>query len=318
MAKRRSSSVFNTSKRIRLGIWGLGRGMSFYQACNALHFDVVAGCDYNAHMRKNFLEANPGAFATDDADEFLAQDVDAILLATFCPAHADDAIRCLEAGKHVLSEVTAFHTMAEGVALVEAVERSGRIYNLAENYPFSAPQTYLAKRWREGLFGDLQYAEGEYVHDIRSLAFTYIDGTPVNPGYRLHNWRSWLNFHYYCTHSLGPVMHITGTRPVRVSALPAPVGLPALIPGKEMGMAGITPSLIAMDNGALVRNLMGNTTNDVHQFRYWGTKGSAEIGHDGLQLRLGGHGYSPKLNVDADWGELTPLAEKMGHGGGDF
>ncbi|HPX42262.1 MAG TPA: Gfo/Idh/MocA family oxidoreductase, partial [Candidatus Hydrogenedentes bacterium] len=176
MSTKHNTRIFNTDRRIRLGIFGLGRGMSFYRTCAALNLDVVAGCDYNAHMRENFLQANPGAFATANVDEFLAQDIDAVLLATFCPAHAGDAIRCLQAGKHVLSEVTAFHTLAEGVRLVEAVERSGKVYNLAENYPWTPANMWLARRWKEGLFGDLMYAEYEYVHECRSLAYTYIDG----------------------------------------------------------------------------------------------------------------------------------------------
>ena len=122
----KSGRIFDTDKRIRLGIWGLGRGMSFYHSCKALNIDVVAGCDFNEHMRNRFKDAQPAAFVTADGDEFLKQDFDAVLLATFCPAHADDAIRAMEAGKHVLSEVTAFHTMAEGVRLTEAVIRTGR------------------------------------------------------------------------------------------------------------------------------------------------------------------------------------------------
>jgi predicted dehydrogenase len=317
MPRSKTGPVFQTDKRIRLGVWGLGRGLSFYKTCAALHLDVVAGCDFNAHMCNRFKQMYPDALVTDDADAFLSADFDAVLLATYCPAHADDAIRCLEAGKHVLSEVTAFHTMAEGVRLVEAVEKTGLVYNLAENYPFTAEQMYIARRWREGLFGELMYAEGEYVHEVRSLAYTYIDGVPIQPGYTLHNWRSWLNFHYYCTHSLGPIMHITGTRPVRVVALPGYHTLPGFPPVKGGGLGDVAPSLINMNNGAVVKNLMGGTTNDAHIFRYWGTKGAAEINH-GLFLRLGGGGGSPKFQVHADWGELTPLAEKMGHGGGDF
>lgn len=102
-----------------------------------MNVDVVAECDYNARLRRNFLEANPGAYVTAQADEFLKQDFDVMLLPNYCPAHAADAIRCLRAGKHVLSEVTAFHPLAEGVRLVEEVERSGLVYNLAENYPFN-------------------------------------------------------------------------------------------------------------------------------------------------------------------------------------
>lgn len=316
--KQASPRIFDTDRRIRLGIWGLGRGMSFYQTCAALNIDVVAGCDYNEHMRQAFLRANPGAFATADAEAFLARDFDAVLLATYCPAHANDAIRCLRAGKHVLSEVTAFHTLAEGVRLVEAVEQSGKVYNLAENYPFTATNMYLARRWREGLFGDLMYAEYEYVHECRSLCYTYIDGVPVRPGHTVHNWRTWINYHYYCTHSLGPIMVITGTRPTRVTALPAEQTLAGYLMKNREGMGGVTPSLINMSNGAVVRNLMGATTNDSHQQRLWGTLGSAEIGHDGLLLRLGASGGSPKLKVTPRWDVLGELAARTGHGGGDF
>jgi len=317
MAKRKTQGVFNTNKRIRLGVWGLGRGLNFYSACASLNLDVVAGCDFNAHMRDRFQELNPDAFVTDDAEAFLAQDFDAVLLATFCPAHADDAIQCLKAGKHVLSEVTAFHTMAEGVRLTEAVEKSGLVYNLAENYPFTAPHFYLARRWHEGLFGDLMYAEGEYVHEVRTLAYTYIDGVPIEPGDLLHTWRSWINFHYYCTHSLGPIMHITGTRPARVVSLPGGSRLVGYPDFRSDGLGSVAPSLITMDNGALVKNLMGGTTNDTHLFRYWGDKGAAVVDH-GLSLRLGGGGSCPMHAVKADWGEFTPFVEGMGHGGGDF
>lgn len=319
MAKnKKAQPIFNTNRRIRLGIWGLGRGLTFYNAAKALNFDIVAGCDYNQHMRDNFMRLNPGAVATADAKEFLAMDFDAVLLATFCPAHADDAIACLAAGKHVLSEVTSFHTVAEGVRLADAVEKSGKIYNLAENYPFSAGNMWLARKWREGLFGELMYAEFEYVHECRTLAYTYIDGNPIIPGNQAHSWRSWLDFHYYNTHSLGPMMHITGTRPTRVTALPgrqALAGYP-LPPG--MGMGGIASSLINMSNGGVVRNLMGATTNDTHVQRIWGTLGAADASDGTLKLRLGASGGSPKLPIIPHWDELGELAATTGHGGGDF
>ncbi|MCG3149282.1 MAG: hypothetical protein PCFJNLEI_02742 [Verrucomicrobiae bacterium] len=309
------SKIFATDKKIRLGIWGLGRGMSFYDSCRALNFDVVAGCDYNQHMRDNFLKQNPGSYATADAKEFLAMDFDAVLLATYCVAHADDAIACLRAGKHVLSEVTSFHTMAEGVRLVEEVEKHKLVYNLAENYPFTMANMWLARKWREGFFGELMYAEYEYVHETRTLAYTYIDGTPINPGNQLHSWRSWLNGHFYNTHSLGPMMHISGQRPTRVVALPGTVRLRGFA---KRGLGGVAPSLITMSNGAIVRNLMGGTTSDSHTQRIWGTNAAAEI-HDGkLRVRVGASGHGPILDVKANWGELGELASTAGHGGGDF
>ena len=305
-------------KRIKLGIWGLGRGMSFYKSCEALGIDVVAGCDYNEWMRNRFLEHNPNVLATPNAEEFLQADMDAVLVATYCPAHAGDAIACLERGKHVLSEVTGFHTMAEGVRLVEAVQESGCVYNLAENYPFGKPMMFLRSKWEQGLFGELMYAECEYVHECRSLAYTYIDGTPIIPGNTVHNWRSWIHFHYYNTHSLGPVMLIGGVRPVRVVSLPATVRLAGFLKNSQRGMGGVAPSLIQMDNGAVMRNLMGATTNDSHIQRFWGTLGSAELVDNELRFRLGASGQSPKMAVQPEWPRHGDLASATGHGGGDF
>ncbi len=310
--------VFDTDKRIRLGIWGLGRGMSFFNTCKFLNIDVVAGCDYNAHMRKGFLDANPGAFVTADEDEFLSQDFDAVLLATYALGHGPHAIKCMQAGKHVLSEVISFATMAEGVKLVEEVKKRKLVYQLAENYPFSAPNMWLANRWKEGLFGELMYGEYEYVHECLSLAYTYIDGIPVMPGHTVHNWRSWFNYHYYCTHSLGPVMVITSTRPVAVETFPCKPRLAGYLRRQGASNGTMTPSLIQMDNGAVVRNLMGATTNDSHNQRMWGTRGAYTIGHDGVKLRLGGAGGAPMMNVDTKWEGLGELATKTGHGGGDF
>ena len=311
--------TLDTSKRVRLGIWGLGRGMSFYRTCEALGIDVVAGCDYNEHMRVGFLKQCPDAFATDDADAFLAHDMDAVLLATYSTEHADDAIRVLAAGKHVLSEVTSFHTMAQGVRLVETAEQSGLVYQLAENYPFTKENMFLADQYRRGLFGELQYAEFEYVHNCLELAYSYIDGVPIKPGHAVHYWRSWIHFHYYNTHSLGPIMNITGLRPTRVVALPGENGVPGFLDAQYQGIAS---SLVHMSNGGLFRNLMGATPNDTHAKRLWGTRGAAEnVGH-GLHLRLGGGlglGAALKQRVDPSWPQgFAELAEKMGHGGGDF
>ncbi|NLH98905.1 MAG: Gfo/Idh/MocA family oxidoreductase [Chthonomonadales bacterium] len=310
--------IFDTPRRIKLGIWGLGRGLHLSGPCDALNFDVVAGLDFNASMRADFARRFPGALVTDDLDSFLGSDCEAVLLASFFPNHADDAIRCLEAGKHVLSEVTAFMTIADAVRLIETVEKTGLVYQMAENYPYSAPNMWLARKWREGLFGELMYGEYEYVHEVLTLGFTHINGEPIMPGHRVHAWRSWLNFHYYNTHSLGPIMHITQTRPETVAALPGTVRLPGYVVRNARGMGGVTPSLIRMSNGCLVRNLMGATTNDSHIQRLWGTRGSAEQIEGRLLLRLGGHGSAPKCEVRPQLDELGQMAARTGHGGGDF
>ena len=316
--------IFNTDKRIRLGIWGLGRGSNFIQAAKELNIDVVAGCDFHEETWKNFLACCPDAFVTCDENEFLARDFDAVLIATFCPDHAMHAIKALQAGKHVLSEVTAFFTPAQGVELVEAVETTGKVYNLAENYPFSKENMYLAKLYREGFFGEMTYAEYEYVHGGANPCVCYPNGQPLAPGNQLHHWRGWINYHYYCTHSLGPVMVITGLRPEKVVAFPEDVLNIGTVHGKGRKTDGIlpnlgafAPSLIHMSNGGIVRNLMGGTTADSHNQRLFGTKAAAEL-YPRFNLKVGATGSAHTITIDAKWDALGELAAKAGHGGGDF
>ena len=308
-------SIFNTDKRIKLGIWGLGRGSSFISCANALNIDVVAGCDYNLHMRERFQKNLPNAFVTDNEDDFLASDIDAVLVATWFPAHAKDCIKALNAGKHVMCEVTSFATPGEGVQLVEAVEKSGKVYNLLENYPFMKVNQYAKKLWEQGIFGDFTYAEYDYNHDCRSLSYTYIDGVPVIPGYEAHNWRSWYNSHHYNTHSLGPVMQITGLRPESVVAYEVKEPLPGFIPTKDSARIGA--SLIHMSNGGVVRNLIGASSCDTHSKRIWGTRGFLDFTGN-CYVRIGSSGHGRILNVKPEWPALGDLADTMGHGGGDF
>lgn len=203
---------------------------------------------------------------------------------------------------------------------------------MAENYPFSKMNMYLAERWKKGLFGKLVYAENEYNHDSRRpLSFTYgIGGPPVQPGWTVHEWRSWKHQHYYCTHSLGPVMYITGSRPTRVVAMGGETSMAASVTqDKASGISSVSPSLIHMDCGGLVRNFMGTTPHDTHQMRIWGTVGAVERVHqakdvegarkgDQLYMGFGSDGHSRMIAVQPDWPELGELASTMGHGGGDF
>ena len=53
--------VFDTDKRIRLGIWGLGRGMTFYKCCKSFNIDVVADGPFKAFLNGRELVCDPDA-----------------------------------------------------------------------------------------------------------------------------------------------------------------------------------------------------------------------------------------------------------------
>ena len=204
-------------EKIRLGVFGLGRGRSLFTSMNAAGAKIVAVCEKDERRIAEAKKISCDEFAVySDFNEFIEHPMDAVLLCNYFNEHTEYAIRCLEKDIHVLSETMSNTTMADGVKLVRAAEKSGAIYMLAENYPFMAFNQEMRRVYREGTLGHVLFAEGEYNH-------------PLNPGNmkevaRLRpnheHWRNNLPRSYYITHSLGPLMYITGQRPVRVSALP--------------------------------------------------------------------------------------------------
>ena len=108
--------------KIRIGVLGVKRGTSMIYYCeHAQNAEVVAICDkWEEGLRKTEKELNDDriTFYT-DFDEFLNHDMDAVVLANYGNEHAPFAIKCLNRGLHVYSEVTACQHMKEAVELVE-------------------------------------------------------------------------------------------------------------------------------------------------------------------------------------------------------
>ena len=210
MAKRKNTP----GKVIRVGIVGVGRGQTFMQQAPFAGMQLVAICDtWEERLRKVGRELNVAIYT--DFDRFLQHDMDAVVLANYFHQHAPFAMKALRAGKHVMSETAACKTLAEGVALIREVEKSGRIYMFAENYPYTAANIEMHRLVQAGEIGQALYADGEYNHPM-----SIEDALRISPG--LKHWRNNLPATYYCTHALAPLMCITDTMPVSVNALSIP------------------------------------------------------------------------------------------------
>src|SRR4051794_5578188 len=138
----------------------------------------------------------------------LATDVDAVVVATPMPFHAPQAALALEAGKHVLSEVPAATDLEQCWRLVQAVRASGRRYMMAENYCYMKPNVLVRELARRGMFGDLYFGEGEYIHELKGLN----ERTPWR-----RRWQTGRNGNTYPTHSLGPLLQWFDDRVVSVA-----------------------------------------------------------------------------------------------------
>lgn len=305
---------------IRVGVVGVGRGQSFAAGANErVGMELVALCDT---WEQKLLEVGQryGVATYTDYHEFLSHDMDAVILANYFHEHAPFAIQALEAGKHVMSECICNATLAEGVALCRAVERTGLIYMLAENYPYTVFNMEMRRLYRTGEIGEVTYAEGEYNHPMSFEA-----RTAIAPG--LNHWRNWTPSTYYCTHALAPLVYITDTRPVRVNGLsiawpkPDPLSVRRGDPGSVI--------LCRMDNGAVFRLFGLVLPGHSNWYRVHGDHGAMEItrgpGYFGPgQVRVWHEpwdcpeGVPTERTYVPDWPEHADLARQAGHGGGDF
>lgn len=311
------------TNKIKVGVFGAYRGMTMMNVL-ARHPDaeLVAVCDkYVPALDKcRALARETGINLTcyENFDDFFQHDLDAVVLANYANEHAPFAIRLLLSGRHVVSEVLPVETMAQAVALVEAVEKSGKIYAYAENYCYFSATQEMKRLYRSGAVGEFMHGEGEYVHDCESIwpSITY--------GEKDH-WRNRMYATYYCTHSLGPILTITGLRPVRVVGFES---RPVANMREQGYRAGTSGMIVAqMSNGATVKSLHGNLKREPGSIWYaiYGEKGMMESDrwHEGVsKVNLFTEGndltatevsYRPRPVVDSTLAKLTST-----HGGGDF
>ncbi|MBO4265294.1 MAG: Gfo/Idh/MocA family oxidoreductase [Clostridia bacterium] len=229
---------------MKLGIFGLCRGLNFVKSAKLNGVDVVAICDWDPKRIETALTTCPPGTATySNFDEFIKHDMDAVVIANYFNEHAPYAIKAMENGKDVLCECTAAITLGECVELVEAVERTGKLYMLAENYPFIKGPMEMEKVYSSGALGRVLYSHGEYVHPG-----TIEDTNRYTRGE--YHWRGWTPRTYYLTHSLGPIMHITKAYPKTITAISA--SAPELVKGTSKHTSdGIAIMMCNMSDGSI-------------------------------------------------------------------
>jgi predicted dehydrogenase len=192
---------------LRFAVIGAHRGRTFIRSAAHLEDEVqlVAVCDIDPEALAPWANGTSIRCYGDYEQVLNDSNIDAVCIATPVPLHARQAIAALDAGKHVLCEVTATYTIEEGWELIKAVECSGLTYMMAENYCYMRENMMIENMVAQGVFGEITYASGAYLHDCRDLAWDKNGDV---------TWRGRLRqTHYgdiYPTHSLGPISRWLG------------------------------------------------------------------------------------------------------------
>ena len=291
-------------KTISVGLVGLGSfGRAFAELFKA-HPAVsrIALCDQEPDRVEAFAakESWGDKFSPrdryDSLEAILKSDLDALVLITQHWLHAPQAVRALEAGKHVYSAVPLVWLPDSGEVLqwcgrlVETVRRTGLAYMLGETTVYHPEAMYGRRLARAGAFGAFTYSEGEYFHAFDSPGCDLRQVKRLREASRAgREWRGVLDGYiargalggpmHYPTHSVSGPMSVMDARAVKVCCWgQRPVTSDPYFRHEAHAFSNET-ALFRMSNGSTMRVcehrecIIGRET-----FRIYGTKGSLEGG----------------------------------------
>src|SRR5579862_7793965 len=340
---------FEAREKVRMGLIGCGsRGSGMLQEFLGVEgLTVTAVCDVvkDAALKAQAAveragQRPPAVYANGERDfENLLKrdDVDFAYIPSPWEWHVPMATAAMNNGKHAFVEVPAAFTIEDCWKLVDTSEKTRRHCLMLENCCYGENELMVLNMIRAGLFGDLLYGEGAYLHDLRRLLFEdKSEGLWRRVPHTKHNGN------LYPTHGLGPVANYMGINrgdrfDYMVSMSSREAGLdrwreenvPKDSPKwKEKYICGdVNTSLIKTANGLTI-----TLSHDVVNARPY-SRVNAITGSKGLfrdyppRIYLDGAKKEEYTTIDAYkdqwthklWKEQGELARKLGtHGGMDF
>jgi predicted dehydrogenase len=143
---------------VGLGYWGpnLARNLAAIPGC-----ELAWLCDADEQRLAKLAPSFPGARLAGELDELLADErLDAVVLATPVPSHAELAIAVAQAGKHCFVEKPLATNAADAERAVEAAERAGRILMVGHLLEYHPAVARLKQLVGSGELGPLYYLYG--------------------------------------------------------------------------------------------------------------------------------------------------------------
>ncbi len=135
---------------------------------NKANAQITHVCDVDSNILKKFADGtqkemgSAPATAKDFREVLQAKDVDAITIATPDHWHTPMAIAGLQAGKHVYVEKPCSHNPAEGVMLIQAQAKYGKLVQMGTQQRSSPHTIEIVDKIHGGLVGRSYFAKAWY------------------------------------------------------------------------------------------------------------------------------------------------------------
>src|SRR5262245_14204504 len=145
-----------------IGTGGMGRGL--IKQCQREFIDLKALCDINPKRRSSVVESMikdgwPEPRVYEDWHEMLQkEDIEAVIIAVPLWSHAEIAVGCLDAGKHVLCEKMMAKSEADCLRMIEAMRRNKKILEIGyQRYYNPIYQAAYNSIIKQGVLGDVYF-----------------------------------------------------------------------------------------------------------------------------------------------------------------
>ncbi|MFA6101272.1 MAG: Gfo/Idh/MocA family oxidoreductase [Victivallaceae bacterium] len=157
----------NDLKKIKAGVVGLRMGGEHLTAyLESDKYEVAGICDVDEQLLRRKAQESNAPLVTNDYTAIINNpEIELVSIATPDHLHAEQCIKALNAGKHVLAEKPLALTIEECKKIIEAADASHGTFMIGQVCRF-APGFKMAKELIEGgMIGDLFFIESEYAHD---------------------------------------------------------------------------------------------------------------------------------------------------------
>lgn len=154
---------------------------------------LVAVCDlYKGRLDSAKQKWGDNLFVTQDYQEVLKRkDIDAVIIATPDHWHKQISIDAMNAGKHVYCEKPMVHSVKEGMDVVNAWKKSGKVMVVGSQGVSSLGNEKAKELLAAGAIGDIVYAEGFWARHSPEGAWQY--NVPQDGNEKTVDWKKYIS-----------------------------------------------------------------------------------------------------------------------------
>lgn len=170
-----------------IGCGGMGQGDA-HLATSIPGVKLIAACDcYDGRLEHMKEVYGADTFTTRDYREIVGRkDIDAVIIATPDHWHSRISVACLGAGKNVYCEKPMVHAIDEGKSVIEAQQKSGKVFQVGSQYRSSLMYQKAHELYKSGAIGQLNTVEAWLDRNTAMGAWQYT--IPPDAGTKTCDW----------------------------------------------------------------------------------------------------------------------------------